>query len=75
MKNRSLKIVGVFFLLAAVFLMVSVKKTPETKTTNEVREVVKAKRSRINKPLQEIVTVEYSTRAFLKKGTPETKQQ
>lgn len=77
MKNRSLTLVGMFLVVFAVILAVWKTKTSisETKTT-EVREVVKAKRPRTTpSPSKEIVTVEYSTKAFLNKGTPETEQQ
>ena len=75
MKSRTLTFVGAFFVLLVVIIMVVTKtqKEPETKTTiTEVREVQKTKLSRTNKPSQEIVVVEYSTKAFLNEGTPET---
>lgn len=75
MKSRSLTLVAVLLLLVAVFFTVmNLKETPETKTTtNEVREVVETKRPRTTptSSLQEIVVVEYSTKAFLSEGEPE----
>lgn len=71
MKNRTLMIIGAFFLLLAVFLMVQrVKNTPETITkTTEAREVVSTNRSRATPtPAKEIVIVEYSTKAFFNEG-------